>query len=90
MKRLLGGLVLTLALTACSSGFEPDMPAIEKSIADDLSEQIDAEATVDCPDTIEWEPGDDFYCEASADDGSRSRLTVSMQNDEGEIFWQID
>lgn len=88
MKWLLGA-GLAVLLTACGGGYEPDMAAIEDEIAADLSKQVDVKATVDCPDTMEWRVGDEFYCQATIAKEPAGRVSVAMQNDAGEYYWQL-
>lgn len=69
-----------------TSQMEADIPAIEKAIRDDLADQ-GSNATVDCPSSIDWEAGSEFHCVATDDQGGRYRVTVSMENDEGDVTW---
>lgn len=83
------GVVLLAALTAC--GQEADIPAIESEITtwaeDNSPEGTDIE--VDCPDTIEWRTGGDFHCIVSDQNGETVRVTVTMENDDGDVTWVV-
>lgn len=45
--------------------------------------------TVNCPDQIDWRVGGDFHCIGKAG-GQRFGVTVSMENDAGDITWRVD
>lgn len=81
-----------LLLTGCSGNFQPDMPGVEGQIRDDLAEQLDINPdrlTLDCPSTIDWRPGDEFRCFAEDKRGNRRQVVVHMENDKGEITWEL-
>jgi hypothetical protein len=91
MKRIIGGALVALTLTACGlNDLDIDMAAIEEEIEAGIVDQADLDVTVDCPSSIDWKAGEDFRCFAEADDGSRLRVTVYMENDEGEYAWQVE
>jgi hypothetical protein len=89
MKQIIGGALVALVLTACGSD-EADIPAIESEIEQGIVDQTEVETEVDCPDSIEWKAGGDFRCFAEAEDGSSTRVTVYMENKEGEWSWQVE
>lgn len=90
MKRIIGGALVALALLTGCGLEEADIPAIEDGIEDGIADQTDTEATVDCPDSIDWEAGGDFRCFAETEDAGTVRVTVYMENKEGEWSWQIE
>lgn len=83
-----GALALVLLLGGC--GQEADIPAMEDEIAQGILDQTEIEATVDCPEVIDWNPGGDFRCVAEGDDGSSALVTVYMENAEGDWTWQVE
>lgn len=84
-----GIVAAALLLAGCSSA-EADVGLIEDEIADGLVEQVNARGvTVDCPDSIAWETGGEFHCFAEDRAGRSSRVTVHMENDEGEWSWVV-
>lgn len=81
----------TLALLAGCGGYTPDMAKIESDLAADIKRQERVDVTVACPSKVDWKPGSDFHCTA---DGvllmDPVRVTVSMENSDGEYTWTID
>ena len=51
-----------LVLTGCSVS-EVDIDVVEEDITSGIKEQLDSEATVDCPDQVDWKTGDSFTCD---------------------------
>lgn len=91
---LLIGFVVVSAVVAVIAFFverEPvDIDHVESEIEVGLAEQLGEDAgpySVDCPDSMEWEPGRDFHCFAEDGVGNSSRVTVTMENDDGEWSW---
>lgn len=89
MVRLLLGAAALMVLTGCG-GPDPDIPAIEQEIKAGIHDQVGTSVTVDCPDSIEWRTGGEFHCFADEKDGTRHRVTVSMENDDGDATWVVD
>lgn len=88
MFRMVGVALVALALAGCGS--KADIPAIEDEIEQGILDQAEIEVDVDCPDSIDWEAGGDFRCFAEASEGGATRVTVYMENDEGEWSWQVE
>lgn len=82
------GVLLLLPITAC--GGEADIPAIEDEIETWAREDLNARGriTADCPDSMEWRTGDDFHCILTDQTGS-VRVTVTMENDAGDVTWML-
>lgn len=78
-----------LLLLAGCGGFEPDMAAVESTIEDDLSEQIEQKVDLDCPDSIEWRVGGKFRCIAEDKRGERAQIVVHMESDQGDYTWAV-
>jgi hypothetical protein len=93
MWQKIGGAVAAAALLAgCGSGGgEADIPGIEQNIEHGVAKQsgYDGKVTVNCPDQIDWRVGGDFHCIGKAG-GQRFGVTVSMENDAGDITWRVD
>lgn len=69
---------------------EADIPAIEKMIKSGVLEQADVRATVECPSQIDWEVNDTFNCVVTdKSTGDVAMAVVTMENDSGDVTWQI-
>lgn len=81
--------VLLLVLLAGCSADEADIPNIEHEIKTWAQDQAPAgtRVKVDCPDTIEWRTGGDFHCIVTDRQGASLRVTVTMENDAGDVTW---
>lgn len=45
--------------------------------------------TADCPDHIEVDPGREFHCIVTDDTGDSIRITVTIENDDGDVTWAV-
>lgn len=89
MKRGLGALLLAAALAGCSDSAEGvDGSVVETEIEDGLLDQTDIQYQVDCPEFDSWERGDEYRCQAEADEG-RTRIVVNVETDDGEWSWIV-
>lgn len=89
MKRLLIGAAVFAAVWVVFRLLETqevDVPKVEQEIETWAQTDLDARGDVeaDCPESIEWQTGSDFHCILSDRTGS-VRVTVTMENDEGEM-----
>jgi hypothetical protein len=82
--------ILALTLTACGGGI--DTGKLEDEVSSDAQEQVDAaglDATVtsvDCPDDIESETGEQFDCQVSLSDGTSATANGEVTDgDEGDV-----
>ena len=92
MWQKIGGAVLaTVLLAGCGSGEEADIPGIEQNIEHGVAKQsgYSGTVTVNCPDQIDWRVGGDFHCIGKAG-RQRFGVTVSMENDAGDVTWRVD
>lgn len=90
---MLGTLAL-FALAGCGGGYEPDLPAMEREIDEGLEGQLDTQGikvqlVVECPRSVEWKAGETFKCIAEDQHEGTAVVVVSMQNDDGEWFWEV-
>lgn len=84
--------VLAVSLTGCefSVGGNLDMEEVETGISDGLEEQLDVEIeSVDCPEEVKMEKGNDFECTATDSEGSSATISVVQTNDDGNLDWEI-
>jgi Domain of unknown function (DUF4333) len=86
--RLVMAALATVALAACTKTVNTD--ALEQQIAAELQAQAGVTpSSVDCPDDVEAEAGGTFTCTATADDGSTATITVTQQDDQGNLRWEV-
>lgn len=76
-----------LMLTSCGVS-EVDIPVVEESITDGVKEDLDIEATVDCPEQVDWKTGDTFTCDVEGVDGFPT-AEVTMEDDDGNVAWEL-
>ena len=86
LKKALAASAL-LMLTACGAS-EVDIDVVEESITDGVKEDLDADATVDCPDQVDWKTGESFTCAVEGVEGT-SEAKVTMIDDEGQVEWEL-
>jgi hypothetical protein len=87
LKKALAAAAL-LTLTACGAS-EVDIDVVEDDITSEVSKQLDADATVDCPDQVDWETGKSFTCDVEGVEGA-TKATVKMTSDDGEVEWNLE
>lgn len=90
MKR---GLVAlgALLLTGCG-GLDINMAGFETELGAAIAEEVDADPsdiTVECPNEIDWDPGNTFRCFVTDDAGTKAKVTIYMENNDGEYTWEI-
>ena len=73
LKKALAATAL-LMLTSCGAS-EVDIDVVEEDITSGVKEQLDVDATVDCPDQVDWETGKRFDCDVEGVEGS-TKATV--------------
>ena len=84
-------LVAGLALTGAACGTTIDMPAVSKSVSDGLASQLSLPiASVTCPtESRAAKAGDTFECIATPTVGGRLTVTVTQQDDKGNVKWEV-
>jgi hypothetical protein len=45
--------------------------------------------SVDCPDDVPVEADATFECPAVAEDGSQATITVTQEDDQGNLSWEV-
>ena len=81
---------VTLASCSLSIGGGLDTTAVEDQIAQGIQEQLGVAVTVDCPDGVDQEQGNDFTCTAVDDRGNEATVKVTQVDDEGNLEWDLD
>lgn len=101
MKRSISLLLISLStifaaglLTSCSTvdqitGVDLDVARVEQTIEDGILEQTDIYVTATCPDPMAGQVGDTRTCSIEDDYGDVELVDVTIQNDQGDIIWQV-
>lgn len=88
-------LILIVALAGCDGTLTVtrylDVERLETTLTDGLEEQTGAVIeSVECPDEIPLEAGNEFECTATDDQGNTGTIIVTQDDDEGSITWRLD
>lgn len=84
--------LMMFALTSCSvsvGGSDLNTDALEDEIVTGIQEQADVAVTVDCPDDIKIEEGNEFTCTAEDDQGTTHTIDITQDDDEGNVSWEV-
>ena len=99
MKRapwqLLAVVVVTVALAGCDGEFTVtrflDVDRLETTLTDGLEEQTGVVIeSVECPNEVPMEAGNEFECTATDDQGNTGTIIVTQDDDEGNITWRLE
>lgn len=87
-------LILTVVMGGCGGTLTVtryiDVDRLETTLTDGLTEQTGAAIeSVECPDEIAMEAGDEFECTATDDQGNTGVVTVTQDDDQGNITWKL-
>jgi hypothetical protein len=87
-------MVAASLLTSCSTvdqitGVDLDVARVEQTIEDGILEQTDIYVTATCPDPMAGQVGDTRTCSIEDDYGDTELVDVTIQNDQGDIIWQV-
>lgn len=92
----LGVLTLVILMLGSSSGFQAgfaaasyDQAAVEQNIIDGTLEQSGAVITVVCPKSPSFIEDSEFQCIATGVDSTTALVTVTVQDDDGSIVWEL-
>ena len=80
-------LLATTLLAGCSTSSNLDNAALQEKIASGISEQVGGEWTVVCPADQPIKQGATFDCTATGADGTTTAITVTQDDDQGNISW---
>lgn len=66
-----------------------DTPRLERQIENWAAKQSSGVTGInaDCPDDISIEAGRDFHCLLTDDQGDAYRVTVTIENSDGDVTW---
>ena len=89
-----GALLVAASLTSCSTvdqitGVDLDVARVEQTIEDGVLDQADVYVTATCPDPMSGQVGDTRTCSIEDDYGDTELVDVTIQNDNGDIIWQV-
>lgn len=74
-----------------AGGISINIDRLEETISEGLATQLDATITsVECPEDIVLEAGNDFECTATDDQGDTGVVTVTQHDDAGNITWELE
>lgn len=74
-----------------AGGISINIARLEESIGEGLAAQLGATiASVECPDDIVMETGNDFECSVTDDEGGTGVVTVTQHDDAGNITWKLE
>jgi hypothetical protein len=90
----IGTLLAAGILSSCSTvdqitGVDLDVARVEQTIEDGILEQADIYVTATCPDPMAGQVGDTRTCSIEDDYGDTELVDVTIQNDQGDIVWQV-
>jgi hypothetical protein len=90
----LTSLGISCVLTSCSTvdqltGVNLDVARVEQTIEDGVLDQADVSVTATCPDPMTGQVGDMRTCSIEDDYGDTELVDVTIQNDQGDIVWQV-
>lgn len=84
---LLGALVATVGLlAACSNSLS--QTDVQDKLTQGMTEQLGGTYTVSCPSDIPVAAGATFTCDATGADGSMGVITVTQDDDQGNLSWE--
>jgi uncharacterized protein DUF4333 len=88
-------LIVSLVLVACDGTLTVtrflDIDRLETTLTEGLEEQTGVVIeSVECPDEVVMEVGNEFECTATDDQGNTGTIVVTQDDDEGNITWRLD
>lgn len=89
-----GTLLIAGSLTSCSTvdqitGVDLDVARVEQTIEEGVLDQADIYVTATCPDPMAGQVGDTRTCSIEDDYGDVELVDITIQNDNGDIIWQV-
>jgi hypothetical protein len=89
-----GTLLIASSLTSCSTvdqltGVTLDVSRVEHTIEEGVLKQADTSVTATCPDPLSGQVGDTRTCSIEDDYGNTNLVDVTIQNNNGDIVWEV-
>ncbi len=91
IRQLVLGAAVAAAAAGCSfsvGSSDLDTDSLQDEISSGIEEQTGVAVEVTCPDRP-LEAGDVFDCTATADDGTEQAVTVTQEDAEGNVAWEL-
>jgi hypothetical protein len=89
LSRYFPVVLASLALSACGESML-DTGNIEDEIAPQLAQDTGTkDVEISCPDDVEAKKGEDFECDVTAPGGVESKVTVTQEDDDGNVSWEL-
>ncbi len=87
--------ILIVALAGCDGTLTVtrflDVDRLETTLTEGLEEQTGVVIeSVECPDEVPMEAGNEFECTATDDQGNTGTIIVTQDDDEGNITWRLE
>jgi hypothetical protein len=87
IRRAAGLAAVAVLAVGCSRSI--DVPDLEQRLGGDLQKELNIAYTVDCPDDVEAEKGNDFVCSAEGEDGTELTLQITQTDDDASVTYEI-
>ena len=89
-----GVALAALFLTSCSTvdqitGVTLDVSRVENMIEDGVLDQGGFSVTATCPDPMSGQVGDTRTCQIVDEYGETALVDVTIQNDNGDVVWEV-
>lgn len=82
--------LLALALAAIGCTKTLDSGGLESELATQLNTQLETTGiTVDCPEDVKAESGNEFVCTGTVSTGESLTINVKQTDDEGHVTWEV-
>jgi hypothetical protein len=82
--------LLSIAVVAVACSKTLDTEGLQAQIANQLNTQLQTTGiTVDCPDDIKAESGNEFQCTGTVPDSGTITINVKQTDAEGHVTWEV-
>jgi Domain of unknown function (DUF4333) len=82
--------LLGIAVVAVACSKTLDTAGLQTQIADQLNTQLDTTGiTVECPDDVKAEAGNEFQCTGTVPDAGTITINVKQTDAEGHVTWAV-
>jgi hypothetical protein len=82
--------LLGIAVVAVACSKTLDTAGLQTQIADQLNNKLDTSGiTVECPDDVKAEAGNEFDCTGTVPDSGTLTIHVKQTDDDGHVTWEV-